>query len=91
MKKFFLVKGKETVMVGDPDRPGRFAGQQLKDGSSAPRLCDNYEPCWTVHGYGYDIKKPVGKGQFASVLEVQAENMGEALKQIPQPKKADSK
>ena len=99
MKTFLLVKGKQGSLVGDPDRPGRFAGQRklsFKEGEERPqRLPDHYEPCWTVHDYGHCLRKAERKSQLAEFVKVNAKSKGDALTKIPKSKapfkKGDSK
>jgi hypothetical protein len=82
MRKYYLVRGKKGILVGDPWRPHGFIGQKkvkLADGEKmAERAGDRYEPCLAVVPKHREIAKPLKKGRLEVVEEFTAKNFMDA-------------
>ena len=79
MRKYYIVKGKPGVLVGDPTAPGRFIGQRklsFTDGYPK-RLADRYEPQFAAAPKEPTILKAFANGSLEKVKEVVAGSLGE--------------
>lgn len=85
MRKYYLVRGKKGVLVGDPWKQHGFIGQapvHFEKGQLPKLAADRWKPCLAVIPKHPEVFKPLQRKQLEIVKEFQANNIKEAMKQL---------